>query len=431
MNLLRNRPRRIVIYTLGLIIGLTGCSIIGESFSAVNVWKKDFIEDYLTGRAIFSGVDPYQPVAELANFFDLPEAGKAFPHPNPHSPPFIVLISPLGTIPYPTAALTALLIELGCLLLCVYLIVRRYVPHTTLPTILFLSWAALGWSAIWENLILGQFNLLLTVFLLLGFLHVDDEKHALCGFSIGTVISLKMIFWPILIGLVIFRKWKTMFFTMYTVLGLNALSALVLGAETVFNFYSRIGPAIASGYRSYYLNISLWSVGWKFFHGTGADALLGFNLPPVIEAPGMGVIASSALVAIILVIAVFMVLRTECRTGYSMLICLSLMISPLTWTHYLTVAIIPMISLTALAVGKQFKIINLILLILSIFSLLIPGPYLQSLSINISRSGYIQDPIPLVLIGLTPILGITSLLIHLYLLARYPDIKAGVQTTER
>jgi len=91
--------RRTVLVLL-CVVGMLRLNLIMQSFYPPYVYSKDFIQEYLSARAVLAGINPYLPLPELASKFIGPVPVPVLPHSTPHPPPAVFLGLPFGLLPY-------------------------------------------------------------------------------------------------------------------------------------------------------------------------------------------------------------------------------------------------------------------------------------------------------------------------------------------
>ena len=91
-------------------VRFTVYSLLGQ-----NIYKKDFMQEYLLAKATMAGIDPYSPFEDLARQFLGSLPTMIFPHPIPHPPPDAVLSLPLAFLTYEQAAWTWYIVEILCI----------------------------------------------------------------------------------------------------------------------------------------------------------------------------------------------------------------------------------------------------------------------------------------------------------------------------
>jgi hypothetical protein len=164
-----------------------------------------------------------------------------------------------------------------------------------------------------------------TMFLVLGLACVWRwrDRPLVSGFITGAVISLKPLLWPLFLWMLATRRWRGSATALVTGLALN------LGAWALVGF----------GQISHYLNAAsadtraAWSTGW------GVPALLGHIGFGFTAGLIVMLILSAALAAAVIHTA--LVQRDELR-ALTLTVALALISSPLLWSHYLALLLVPL-----------------------------------------------------------------------------------------
>jgi hypothetical protein len=164
-----------------------------------------------------------------------------------------------------------------------------------------------------------------TMFLVLGLASVWRwrDRPLVSGFITGAVVSLKPLLWPLILWMLVTRRWRGSVTALATGLVLN------LGAWSLVGF----------GQISHYLNAAsadtkaAWSTGW------GVPALLG-HIGLGFTAGLVVMLAVSAVLAVAVVYAA-VVQRDELQ-ALTLTVALALISSPLLWSHYLALLLVPL-----------------------------------------------------------------------------------------
>lgn len=402
---------------LSFVLGLLGFIIVAQSFSDENIWRKDFLEDYLTSRAILLKADPYLPTSTLAVIqgYSLPHG--TFLHPNPHSPVLVALSIPFGWFSYRVAACLNLALEICCLVFSVVFLAKWLMVELTPLTTAAVVCICFGWGAIWENLALGQTNLLILALLVVGLRGLTTKREIIGGIAIGGAISLKIIFWPLLVLLVLYRKAKVFTAVFATIAALNFAAIFVLGFQAIENYYRYVSPAVASYHRAYFRNMSFWSVGWKLFEGTASPALAGIAVLPLIDAPWLAPFFSYGLVALLFCASSFLAVTVKnSEAAFGIMISFSLLMSPLCWSHYLVVTAIPFAYAARRVLDENATVKGRMALYVTGACLLVPGPTLVGLEQWFQENSTFDNPLFLLAVSLVPMYGVLAcaLLCYLY-----------------
>lgn len=437
-----SRKSRGVLVVVALVFGAAGFRIAINSLAPPNVYRKDFIPEYLLARAVRAGINPYLPLPQLAERLNLATPEEILRHPSPHPPPLALIILPLAWASYERAAAIWLVVELLCLLASVALLLRQWDRRLGLPSIpsialiALITWTALGWGHVWEDLALGQMGLILLSLLTGAWLALRADKQICGGILLGVAIALKLICWPIMLLLPLRRKLPAAIAAAVSVIIANLLAAITMGWDVALGYYTQAGPLVASLYRAYIRNLSLWSVGWRLFEGTGSPALVGAHAPPLAYAP-----VAARLMAFALPFALLLAgLRASAKAksfdaAYGLMICVSLLVSPLLWSHYLVIMAIPATiiacGLRELGFPREPAIIAVVLAAL----LLIPGPTLVELmrpfATATDSQGNQVEPLAATMIGLIPTVATLGCFLLLRRLSNHFDFTHAKPNEEK
>ncbi len=311
-----------------------------QSFSIPNIFKKDFIQEFLISKSVFGGIDPYLPVPILADRYMGSLPNLVFQHPTPHAPPVALLCLPLGWLSYEHAAIVWFFFELICLSVSVafllwWLGVEKRVVLASLSALLIMVW-----TPITSELVLGQLNALLFVLLVGAWQGFRSGKDIQGGILLGIAIAVKLVPWPIIIFLMLRRYWRATCAATTTIAIANVAAAMLIGFDRMAHYYLKIGPSVSEFHQAYYLNFSLWTIGWRIFDGTGSQVLGGVNAPPLINAPAIAPFISIAISFAMLIFGLAFAFKARnLDTSFGILICLMILVSPVAWDHYLITGI--------------------------------------------------------------------------------------------
>ncbi len=154
--------------------------------------------------------------------------------------------------------------------------------------------------------------------------------------------SIKLFAWPVLLYFLLKKQWRTLIAASLMSAGLHALTAIFVGIEPLVDYYLRVPRDVLPYYQAHWYNLSLWTLGWRLFAGTESPMLVGPTAPPLISLPGLAPIFSTLVVMAALGIGLYWSLRSKSGdTAFALMICTSLMISPITWIHYYSMVLIP------------------------------------------------------------------------------------------
>jgi hypothetical protein len=313
------------------------------------------------------------------------------------------------------------LLEFACLFTAVYLLLNGFSWRKRLVLTALLSVISLGWGPVRDDLVLGQWGFILLLLLIAAWMSLRFDRGTLSGVFLGMVISLKLFAAPILIFLLIKRNWKAVFSAGMTVLTTNFLAGLLIGFDQVLYYYTTVTRSVFPVYRAEERNISLWSVGWKVFKGTGSW-LDGLHAPPLVDAPTVAPYVSVLLPAAFLILGLYLAYKAHgIDAAFALLVPVSILAAPIAWSHYLVLLILSLaILIKRLAEqnwpGWKTLVLAAILLILWISRSRLHQLALMLLGSNQVPEGNFTVPAVVSLIMLIPALAVIGLFWLTYLL---------------
>lgn len=313
-----------------------------DSYVEKELYRKDFVQEYVMARAIVDGGTIYPPMPELVERYFDPAPKIPWKHPAPHPPIAAVLSVPIGFFSYHFAVTLWILFELLCLAVILELLIRWWKDPVSLGERAVLYGVSLSTGPIIHELWYGQFSMVLTLGLVIGWLHLRRGSDLIGGASLGFTTALKLAGWPIVLYLFLRGRWRAVLSAGAVAGGLTAFAAAIVGPEPVVEYYTRVGPTITKQYNKHDENFSLWTVGGRLFSPDVADVASNFIAEPLLESQSLARWTTRLLPITALVIALGLSLR--CRqfdSAYGIMICAGLPLNPVVWDHYLIMTIIP------------------------------------------------------------------------------------------
>ncbi len=361
-RLIESRERVFVVlrYLLLAAMVASGISTLRLSIKTLYppyVYVKDLTQEYTLAKAVLHGVDPYLPLPDLVARFIGNVPVPVFPHPTPHPPIVGLLYGPFAFLEYQQAAAVWLVVEVCLLIASLRLLLCDMGVRWRPPAVALACIVAMGWGAVLQELVLGQLQSLLLLILLLAWAALRSEKDRLGGVLLGLGVALKLVVWPVAVYLLLKRRWRAVAACFGTVVALNLLMGAVVGFGTVLRYYTRVGPQVAGLYRGEAFNYSLWTVGRRLFEGTGSPVQLSMQAPPLVAWPFGASLAAIALPLAWLCMSLAAAVR--CRrtdSALGILLCASLLVSPVAWTHYLLLASVPMAVVWRAVVERGYRL---------------------------------------------------------------------------
>jgi len=336
---------RYLLVALIVIMGITRLRLILILLSYRDTYMdRDTLTYFLMGKAILAGINPYLPLNELALKFV--GSGAFLTHPAPTTTTMALLFIPLTLFDYSNSVVIWLIIELLLLAAIAYLLPFLWNGKKKIFVSILLFFLLLAWYPVMVDLLLGQLSILLTFLLLVGLLALRKGHRVLGGVVLGVSVAIKMITWPLIVYFAFKKDWRTVISSILTILGFNIVTLFIIGINPMLEYYLQISTQVSAIYQGFLKNYSLWSIGYRFFEGTGPMGDGYVSAPPLISLPQIAPYVSAGLAAAFLVIGLIWALRCkDLEIAYSIMICVLIAISPITWDHYYVMLIISLVVL--------------------------------------------------------------------------------------
>ena len=287
---------------------------------------------YLPGRALFSGGKIYDPLPILADRYES-RAAHHFEHPTPYPPIAIIFLSPLSLLRYEYAVSIWSLFEFSSFVITSLLLLRHFGGRKASTPVILTLLLVIPWRPIFTDLYVGQMMMFLGLLLILAWLALRSDRELVAGLLLGIVLALKFYGWPILVLLLLTKRFTAVAAALSLFVAANLVGVAVVGLPTTIEYYSTISPAISSIYREDPFNFSLSGVGFRL-GGTWLALVL----------PLFGLAGSLALA-----------LRSSSRdSAYVIMLTASIILAPIAWFHYL-VTLVPALCFIAARTNIQKK----------------------------------------------------------------------------
>lgn len=333
------------ILIVALLVGASLSLLLGiQSLASPYVYLKDFIQEYLLAKALLWRINPYLPIPELAEKLIGPLPVPVFPHPTPHPPSVAFFFVPLALLDYQTAAGVWLVVEVVCIVLAAVLLVRYLFSRWQLSHSLIMVGIMLIFPSFRESLMLGQLMTLALVLLLLAYFSLRRGLDMLVGLSIGGLLSIKLMGWPIILYFALRGRWRVVLTAIGLFAFLNLLASLFWGLDQVADYFLSVGPLVSNLYKSYSLNFSTWAIGWRWFVGTGTGMQVfeGLVAPPLVYLPRLAQSLAVVFPLVCFLIGMKLALvMDDHEKAFVFLACMSIIINPVSWGHYLVLLCLP------------------------------------------------------------------------------------------
>jgi hypothetical protein len=327
----------------------------------------DFFQEWASARNRFEGLPVYTPQEiTVERYLGIRRnPGDAyFIELNAHPPTAVLLGVPFAALDFADAFALWNLFSLACLVASGWLIVEK-LPLATEPWMLLPAGALLLLChPFWHQMVHGQLNLLLLLLLTSVWL-ADREGHpSWAGALLGVATAIKLYPGFLFLYFLLKRDWPALRAGVIALVAITGLTALVLGPEAYRSYFVDILPR-TSLRRADWHNLSLSGVWCNLLYAP-------LNLPPVrivplVESPllaMLGMIATMLIIAAILAMVLPRLLTAkDLDLAFSLCMIAMLLVSPITWDHYLLVLALPLAVIWQRLQGRWPARIVLLLLL--------------------------------------------------------------------
>ncbi len=332
---------------LGLLasIGLYNLLAVSVSIAKSASRWRDLNQDWLLAKALVAHLDPNTSLTALASQLGY-DFGSGWPNcPTPHPPTLGLLLLPMNWLSYAMASQIWLFVSVALLGATVLVLgkmsnisIRPFVgPAVTLALIL--------WNSVYADLQWGQVNILLTFVFAIMVLAVQRGQSYIAGIFLGITFLIKPFAWPIVLFLAFRRQWHILIPAITTTAIGYAITTVIIGPSAMIRYFLSTGPAVHAVWHNHSWNISLASVGTRLFDGVlKPNPSGGSPLPiaPIAYWPEVAHILEIIIPLFVLIIGLWTVRNLPVAQAIGVLLCVSILISPIAWDHYLVLCLIPL-----------------------------------------------------------------------------------------
>ncbi len=262
---------------------------------------------------------------------------------NAHPPASVLLALPFSLLPYRGAFLAWSVLSALCLAASLWLIARSCRRRTLDLQVLLPITFVLTSSALMQQTIQGQLNLVLLALITGAWFADRRDRPATSGILLGVAAAIKLFPAFLILGPLAQRKWRAVVGAVVAFLCVNGLGWFLFGGQTYLDYFLRVAPDVAK-FRDTWPNASLLGFWSKLFDGGFGQVL------PVCHAP-LAAKTLAAVSCLALAAATYWAVARFCRQSGSRppeanppaqdqdlafaLCCAGMLLaSPITWDHY-------------------------------------------------------------------------------------------------
>jgi len=298
---------------------------------------KFFLDDLPVYTKIEVGLERYQKLRR-------PPKNVPFIEYNAHPPTSVLLVIPFARMEYAQATLVWNLLSIAMIVpiiatIYVQLGIRFRVFH-----LLVLIPLLLTCEPLYQQIIYGQWNLILLGLIVGGWAAERSGRPILAGVLLGTAAVLKFFPALLFVHYLLLGRWRLAAAGVVTALGWTALTVAILGFGAYRDYVEIVLPHVAK-YQLQWWNLSFAGFWARLFDGN----IEFYRSYPIYYAPWLGKILAAVcdLVALAIIAVTSHRASTLESRDLAFGLCLigALLLSPLAWTHYVVLLFLPLFLL--------------------------------------------------------------------------------------
>jgi hypothetical protein len=337
---------------LWTLLAFVACSIqVGsflKSFRPADGMIPDFYQEWSSARNCLEGLPIYAPLStsgsrhpDALNFNPdiTPLLGVEY---NAHPPTSVLLALPLARLHFIDAFLAWSVVSLLALGVSIGIILRQCPSALTRWSILPVVALLLGCYPLQQQILEGQLNLLLLLLFTGAWAADRSERPWLAGSLVGAATAIKLFPGYLLLYFAARRNWRPLVAATCSFLVLTVLTLLLLGPKCYGDYESIVMPSLKKWHVDWF-NLSLAGFWHRLFDSQGSNVIPLWQSHTFASAVTFG---SDAVVTALTGWCIWNSRsRRERDLAFALTVAAMLLVSPITWNHYITLTFLPLFLL--------------------------------------------------------------------------------------
>jgi hypothetical protein len=329
----------------------------------------DFFQDWASSRNLIEGLPIYEnhnvTVERYLGHPTKEQGGSTVVdiEYNAHPPPSIFLAVPLASLDYPDATLVWNILSLAAFFLSFCIVAHHLSLSLGIKAVIPFITLCLIFDPFRSQCSQGQLGFVILL-LIIGSWSATKRGHSLrAGFFLGLAIAIKLF--PAFLLLYYFaeRRWKTLIAGVVSFILVSLITLLFLGFETYRAYFEVVLPTVEK-FRSSWINQSLPGFWTKLFDPETEKEHIQALIRSPILAKGLALLSSILVVALLVWAIRKAQTESEKNHAFGLSILAMLLVSPITWNHYLVLLLLPLMTVwSRLPSGFAWRASFLIVLI--------------------------------------------------------------------
>lgn len=300
----------------------------------------DFLQEWLSAKNYLTGTPVYaeQTEAMLRHTGTVPQEGVVL-YWNAHPPASVMITLPFGYLPYRDAHFLWNLLTFPLFLVSLAIILRELKfplsPWSLLPGIALILLS----HPLYLQLVYGQLNTVLVFFITLAWWADRHDRVGWAGAALGVAAGLKLYPAFLFVYFLFTRRWWGLVTGAVTFVAVNGTALALFGAETFQTYLQVVVPSLVN-YQSSWRNISVNGFWLRIFNPDPEQKIVAWA-----THPGAATILIWASRAVIATAVAWMAWRSHSVATRDRALAAGivgmLLVSPITWSHYFVLLLLP------------------------------------------------------------------------------------------
>lgn len=330
------------------IVSLLVCVVYAPGFVKHLEWphaSPDFFQEYASARNLLEGLPVYAShQITIPRYLGHPMAQGEPVVVNAHPPSSVLLALPLTAFEFAGAFCLWNLLSLNALLLSLWLIKRGLQIPVSFSSSLMGVALLLLCDPLWSQVGHAQLNLVLTLLLTGTWSAERSGQTRLAGALLGIATAIKLFPGFLVVYYAWRQRWSVVTSAFVSLLVVVVLSAAVLGVDTYCDYFTRVLPA-TTHFQVGWKNASLFGLWSRLFDPDLAQTVNVQRTEAWLDEPRLArvgaLICSATLVALLAWVTRPASPRAAGDPGFALAMIAMLLVSPITWPHYLLILLVP------------------------------------------------------------------------------------------
>jgi hypothetical protein len=329
------------------VVTLQGPNLVG-SLRPPPTKGVDFFQDWASARNVWMGLPVYEPLGRavdrhLALDPDVRRQIRVVEPINAHPPSSVLLALPFAWLDYPNAVLAWNLTSLAMIAVSLWLLSRGLGLVWTFWDIFPASTLLILCEQVRDQIRLGQFNGLLLLLLTAGWLCDRAGRLRIAGVLVALATVVKLYPGFFFLYFLLRRAWQAVIAGFIALLVLTTATLCVVGVDAFVTYVRDVVPLISASPGRLY-NVSLAGMFGKWFDPKFVESQ-PLRVSPLWSNPMAARLAGACASVLVLAVTARWIANAANRRQRDLAFGLSLiamlLVSPVSWDHYLLVLLIP------------------------------------------------------------------------------------------